>query len=201
MAWTTPRTWVTNEIVTAAQMNAHVRDNTRFLKGLDGNITLEDRVIIDSDANFYAEIDGGSDALLSMDSTDTFKYDRGANFFQFNVGGAEQARIDVDGVQLASGNYVDYNGVYYPVVTDEGTQKIMVWGQQGVSWTGGQDTNQNVATGLTTVESFSFAILAGGTISGNKIATSPVIAGGTVPVVSQSADTESGTIFWIAVGV
>lgn len=27
MAWTTPRTWVTNEIVTAAIMNAHVRDN------------------------------------------------------------------------------------------------------------------------------------------------------------------------------
>ena len=29
MAWTTPRTWVTNEIVTAAIMNAHVRDNLR----------------------------------------------------------------------------------------------------------------------------------------------------------------------------
>jgi hypothetical protein len=27
MAWTTPRTWVTGETVTAAQMNAHVRDN------------------------------------------------------------------------------------------------------------------------------------------------------------------------------
>ena len=38
MAWTAPRTWVTNEIVTAAQMNAHVRDNTRFLKGLDGEL-------------------------------------------------------------------------------------------------------------------------------------------------------------------
>lgn len=27
MAWTTPRTWVTNEQVTAALMNTHVRDN------------------------------------------------------------------------------------------------------------------------------------------------------------------------------
>lgn len=27
MAWTTPRTWVTGEIVTAALMNTHVRDN------------------------------------------------------------------------------------------------------------------------------------------------------------------------------
>jgi hypothetical protein len=27
MAWTSPRTWVTGEIVTAAQLNTHVRDN------------------------------------------------------------------------------------------------------------------------------------------------------------------------------
>lgn len=31
MAWTDPRTWVTNELVTAALMNAHVRDNLDFL--------------------------------------------------------------------------------------------------------------------------------------------------------------------------
>lgn len=28
MAWTAPRTWVTGEIVTAAMLNVHVRDNT-----------------------------------------------------------------------------------------------------------------------------------------------------------------------------
>jgi hypothetical protein len=27
MAWTTPRTWTTGEVVTAAMMNTHVRDN------------------------------------------------------------------------------------------------------------------------------------------------------------------------------
>lgn len=27
MSWTTPRTWIANEVVTAAQMNTHVRDN------------------------------------------------------------------------------------------------------------------------------------------------------------------------------
>lgn len=32
MGWTSPRTWVTSEVVTAAQMNAHVRDNLLFLK-------------------------------------------------------------------------------------------------------------------------------------------------------------------------
>jgi hypothetical protein len=32
MAWTAPRTWVDGEIVTAAMMNAHVRDNMTVLK-------------------------------------------------------------------------------------------------------------------------------------------------------------------------
>lgn len=31
MAWTTPRTWTTGEVVTAAQMNSDVRDNTQHL--------------------------------------------------------------------------------------------------------------------------------------------------------------------------
>jgi hypothetical protein len=31
MAYTTPRTWVTSELVTAALMNTHVRDNVAFL--------------------------------------------------------------------------------------------------------------------------------------------------------------------------
>lgn len=31
MAWTSPRTWVTSEMVTAAIMNTHVRDNLLFL--------------------------------------------------------------------------------------------------------------------------------------------------------------------------
>lgn len=31
--WTSPRTWVTSEIVTAAEMNAHVRDNFNAING------------------------------------------------------------------------------------------------------------------------------------------------------------------------
>lgn len=41
MAWTAPANWTVNEIVTAAKMNAHVRDNLRYLKGLDGAVTIE----------------------------------------------------------------------------------------------------------------------------------------------------------------
>jgi hypothetical protein len=31
MAWTTPRTWVDDEVVTAALLNTHIRDNVSFL--------------------------------------------------------------------------------------------------------------------------------------------------------------------------
>lgn len=31
MAWTTPKDWATNELVTAANMNAHLRDNLNYL--------------------------------------------------------------------------------------------------------------------------------------------------------------------------
>lgn len=34
MAWTAPRTWVAGEVVTAALLNTHVRDNLSYLKDL-----------------------------------------------------------------------------------------------------------------------------------------------------------------------
>jgi hypothetical protein len=37
MAWTAPRTWVTAELVTAALMNTHVRDNLKELYHLIGS--------------------------------------------------------------------------------------------------------------------------------------------------------------------
>ena len=46
MGWTAPRTWVAGEVVTAALMNVHVRDNTRYLKGLDGAVTTEDDLTV-----------------------------------------------------------------------------------------------------------------------------------------------------------
>jgi hypothetical protein len=43
MAWTTPRTWTAGEVVTAAMMNTHIRDNLNVLKtniGDDGSIAM-----------------------------------------------------------------------------------------------------------------------------------------------------------------
>lgn len=40
MAWTTPRTWVTSELVTAALMNTHLRDNLNFLTTNTPNLAV-----------------------------------------------------------------------------------------------------------------------------------------------------------------
>jgi len=45
MAWTTPRTWVTGEVVTASIMNTHIRDNLRYIKGLDGAVQIDDNIV------------------------------------------------------------------------------------------------------------------------------------------------------------
>jgi hypothetical protein len=39
MAWTTPRTWVAGEVVTASLLNTHVRDNLNAVSGIWQNYT------------------------------------------------------------------------------------------------------------------------------------------------------------------
>ena len=48
MAWTAPRTWVVGEIVTAAQLNTHIRDNESYLKGIGQVPTIQSGLIVDS---------------------------------------------------------------------------------------------------------------------------------------------------------
>lgn len=43
MPWTTPRTWVTSEIVTAAMMNSDVRNNSNFLHDTHGPLWIPAR--------------------------------------------------------------------------------------------------------------------------------------------------------------
>lgn len=46
MAWTAPRTWVANEIVTASELNVHVRDNTLFLYDKQPNTICDGRITL-----------------------------------------------------------------------------------------------------------------------------------------------------------
>jgi len=48
MAWTAPKDWAIGEIVTAATMTAQVKNNFRYLKGIDGVPTIQAGIIIDN---------------------------------------------------------------------------------------------------------------------------------------------------------
>lgn len=63
MAWTTPRTWVASEVVTAALLNTHLRDNLRFLKGLDGVVLVEDALQLGTSAGPRLKRSGATDNL------------------------------------------------------------------------------------------------------------------------------------------
>ena len=41
MAWTTPRTWTTGELVTAALLNSHLRDNLNVVNPTETTITFD----------------------------------------------------------------------------------------------------------------------------------------------------------------
>ena len=62
MAWTAPRTYTAGEIITASILNSAVRDNLRYLKGLDGVPTIESGLTIDN-------TDGDERLLLPLLST------------------------------------------------------------------------------------------------------------------------------------
>lgn len=44
MAWSAPRTWSVGEVVTAAIMNTHVRDNLNYLKGAAGAVQIDNEI-------------------------------------------------------------------------------------------------------------------------------------------------------------
>lgn len=66
MAWTTPRTWTTGELVTAAIMNAHVRDNFNAL----APITLGQIVTGNGTAPAFLSV-GANNLFLVADSACT----------------------------------------------------------------------------------------------------------------------------------
>lgn len=64
MAWSTPKTWAVDEIVTAASMNQEIRDNVGYLGGL----LLRGQAL--SAYGVAAEISGPRDSYLADEATD-----------------------------------------------------------------------------------------------------------------------------------
>ena len=69
MAWTTPRTWVTGEIVTAAVMDTHVRDNLNVTA--PAVMTTQGDIIYASGANTPARLAKDANSTRYLANTGT----------------------------------------------------------------------------------------------------------------------------------
>lgn len=66
--WTSPRTWVSSEVVTAAQMNAHVRDNLTALNGFV-------RKTADESVTSSTTLQNDNHLLLTIPAVGTYEFD------------------------------------------------------------------------------------------------------------------------------
>jgi hypothetical protein len=60
VAWTTPVTIVTGDVIQASWANTHVRDNSRYLKGLDGPVAISDDVSVAGDVTASEGVNAGT---------------------------------------------------------------------------------------------------------------------------------------------
>lgn len=110
MAWTAPRTWTTGELVTAAIMNTHVRDNLLHL-GDSAGTTVDDTVTgftntsyADMDAlttdqlnaPVIATVDTLTTALVIVSCRTIVQATSGNAFMSYRVSGASTIASDDD---------------------------------------------------------------------------------------------------------
>lgn len=65
MAWTTPATVVTGDVIQASWANTHVRDNSRYLKGLDGPTGFSDDISVAGSVTTTGDADIAGDAYVA----------------------------------------------------------------------------------------------------------------------------------------
>lgn len=114
MAWTTPKTWQNNVLITEDDLNTHVRDNLDYLKSrvdnvtdsnlvnLGADVTTTSTVFVDVDASLEITITTtGGDVLLGWSAS--IETGGTSAYFDIAVDGTRQAGDDgyikVDGTQ------------------------------------------------------------------------------------------------------
>lgn len=71
MAWATPSTFTVGEVVTASKMN-EIRDNLRYLKGLDGEVSLDNHLRLNN-ASYELRLGTAADAVIRRDGSATVR--------------------------------------------------------------------------------------------------------------------------------
>ena len=95
MAWNVPKTWANGTVVTDTDLNLHVRDQLRYLKGLDGVVAIQNAISADS-AAITGAVTAGSATIYGGVSV--------------NVGGAAPAAGEIK-AQLVSATAINVGSV------------------------------------------------------------------------------------------
>ena len=71
MAWSSPRTWTTGELVTAAMLNTDVRDNLNFLAGWGTGYNSDSRTFTNTSFLDLDALTGGAGSMAAVTTTVT----------------------------------------------------------------------------------------------------------------------------------
>lgn len=96
MAWTAPKTWSVGELVTAANMNTHVRDNLSYLKGGAGAITLDNILGVGTAPTYGIDLLGSTESASSLRITRSDSGTRGLLMVPPSIAN-QYVKIAVDG--------------------------------------------------------------------------------------------------------
>lgn len=130
MSWTTPRTWVASELVTASLMNTHVRDNDNFLYAGVGFIATKSAQSVASGS--AVKMAGATEVW------DSHSYYDAATNFRFTPLIAGKYQVSVDAAMTT------VSGVCYVAVHQNGALTDIL---QGITL-GGADSLNFSASGL-----------------------------------------------------
>ena len=110
MAFPTLQTWVTGQIVQASDLNSDVRDASRYLKGQDGAVTIEDSFIIQTAAGKYLQVPSMTTANLpAAPVAGMIVYDTTVGLYKKYINGAWASLVGQTAVGSA-GQFLKSNG-------------------------------------------------------------------------------------------
>ena len=109
MAWTAPATYVTGQVMEASDLNL-VRDNLRYLKGLDGDVTFSDSIIITDAAGNYVQVPSMTTANLpAAPAAGMVVFDSTVGLYKQYINGAWASLVGQTAVGSA-GQFLKSNG-------------------------------------------------------------------------------------------
>lgn len=119
MAWTTPKTWATDEVLTAADMNAQLRDNMNYLSALRVyDQTNIDQTVYTTTSATWANVHANLTCVLTPKSTRVLVLAFATTFLS-NAAGTGELRLYCTSTAASD--------TYCSVVTNRALDISMAW--------------------------------------------------------------------------